>query len=138
MGDTKALQLAVRAIEGFRVENVRLQAAMDTLLHERNEREFERDEARWERNVLGGFRGIAQRWLVRGRHLLTSQRKQTKVAERQAAKYQSEYEKMKAALVLARHKVEQTLAGQYPEGQALRAALFAINQVIPREQSPPH
>ena len=95
--------------------------------------EHERDEARLQRNVLGGIKGISQRWLVRGRHLLMYQCKQTRVAEHQAAKFQSANEELKAALVLARHKVEQTLSGQYPEGQALRAALFAINQVIPRE-----
>ena len=99
--------------------------------------EAERDEARSQRNILGGIKAISQRWLVRGRHLLTHQQKQTRVAVRQAAKFQSEAEALKAAntvkrdaLRLAQHKIEQTLEGQYPEGKALKAALFAIRGAL--------
>ena len=99
--------------------------------------EAERDEARLQRNILGGIKAVSQRWLVRGRHLLTHQQKQTRVAVRQAAKFQSEAEALKAAntikrdaLRLVQHKIEQTLEGQYPEGQALRAALFTTRAAL--------
>ena len=90
------------------------------------------DEVRRERNDLGKIWHTARRWLLRSREVLSFQSKQTRVAKRQAAKFQSETEKLKVALELARHKIEQTLEGQYGEGQALQAALFVINQAIPR------
>lgn len=101
------------------------------------EAQEERDEARLQRNILGGIKAISQHWMVRGRHLLTHQQKQTRVAVRQAAKFQSEAEAFKVAntvkrdaLRLVQHKIEQTLAGQYPEGQALKAALFVVREAL--------
>lgn len=45
---------------------------------------------------------------------------------------EADNERLRAALQLVRHKIEQTLGGQYLQGQALKAALYAIEDALAR------
>jgi hypothetical protein len=70
MSDTKALQLAVRAIEGFRAENARLQAALTEAQRRgdgyKGESETSFARARRAETALDGYKALAEKYSAHG------------------------------------------------------------------------